>query len=167
MLQVSKEEIVIFQQAKHYLEENYKPEQRPRDDDVVIFVDNFIDWRKPSKRHPRQNRFCKNILACFNSKLEHLKTCCPKAYPCTHAFDKICEGTFSPTKEAVCKLIIAAELDFETASRVLQSEDISLCQYNKFDVVMMFFLESEIYDFATINRILYLLGMPLWGWSFL
>jgi hypothetical protein len=166
MLQLSKEENIISQQLMRYIDENYAPEQKPQDDDVEMFVDYFIDRGKPSEIRTRKNQFCENILAFFDGETEQLKACCKKAYPCTHALDKILEGTFSPTKEAVCKLIIAAEFDIETATRLLQSEKIPPCQYNKLDVIMMFFVKNQIYDFSTINKMLLLLDMPLWGWSF-
>ena len=159
MLQLTIEENKIYLQAKRYICEHYAPEERPCDDEV-IFVDYFS---KPRKIYPPINKFSESVFSYFGENLEQLKSICRKAYPCTCAYEKICEGTFAPTKSAICKWLLAAEFDLENAKKFLLSQRYSFCQYEKFDVVMMFFLENKIYDFAIINKILYRLHiLPFW-----
>ena len=163
MLQLTIEENEIYLRAKRYICEHYAPKENPYDDESLIFDDNFIDWSKPSEQPRRINRFCETVLRYFDEDLERLKFCCKIAYPCTHAFDKICEKIFSPTKAAIYKLLLAAEFDLEAANGFLQEVKQPFCPDEKFDVVMNFFFENRIYNFTTINKILYLLELPPLG----
>ena len=110
--------------------------------------------------------FCEKIIAYLNNNLEQLKICCKKAHLTPTAFKKICNGTFSPTKPCVCNLIIAAKLNFGQATELLKSANIFYYQFNKFDVVMAFFFENEIYNFNIINTTLYLLDLPMLGYYY-
>ena len=164
MLQLTIEENKIYLQAKHYIDEHYAPEESPCDDEGLIFVDY---WSKPRRNYAPINKFSESVFAYFGEDLERLKVICKKAYPCTRAYEKICEGTFAPAKSAICKWLLAAEFDLETAKNFLNSQQHDLHRYEKFDVVMMFFFENKIYDFAIINKILYRLHiLPFW-WCFI
>ena len=178
--------LCIFKRALKYLEEHYLSDKynyyidkfemlsnhKPIDENE-FFGDNSIDFKKTdcnkileevNQKKNEENLFCKNFITYLNNDLEQLKDCCKKAHLSADSFEKICNGTFSPTKPCVCNLIIAAELNFEQASELLKSANIPCYQFNKFDVVMAFFFENRIYDYNIINTTLYLLDLPMLGY---
>ena len=179
---LTSEENRLFQQVLCYIEETYSPAKNLYEDkfdllschkDLVeedpfetIFVHDPPGRRRPREMPRRKNQFCQIMLAYFDGGLDQLKACCKKAQLSAHAFGKLCEGTFSPSKAAVCRLIIAAQIDYTTACQLLQATGISLHPYNLFDVVMTFFFRKEIHDFTIISKVLYLLELPMLGYDF-
>lgn len=188
MLELKKEFLPVLKQVLKYLEKYYLPEKHNcYTDKFEMLSDNkpigeneilgkcIIDLRtidldkrleEVNQNKNEENMFCKNIIAYLNNDLEHLKVCCKKSHLTPTAFNKICNGIFSPTKPCVCNLIIAAQLNFGQAAELFESANISCYQFNKFDVVMAFFFENGIYDFNIINTTLYLLDLPMLGYSF-
>ncbi len=188
MLTLNKEFLNIFKQVLKYLEKYYLPEKcncytdkfemisnhKPIDENVILgecIIDlTKIDWDKKAEaikqKKSQENMFCKNIITYLNNDLEQLQDCCKKAHLSANTFEKICNGIFSPTKACVCNLIIAAKLNFEQAVELFNSANIECYQCNKFDVVMAFFFENEIYNFNIINTTLYLLDLPMLGYYY-
>lgn len=188
MFVLSENFLYTFKQVLRYVEKYYLPEKgncyidkfemisnhKPIDDEVLFshaYIDfRKIDWVKKAEaikqKKSQENMFCKNIITYLNNDLEQLKDCCKKAHLSANAFEKICNGTFSPTKACVYNLIIAAKLNFEQAVELFNSVNIECYQCNKFDVVMAFFFENEIYNFNIINTTLYLLDLPMLGYYY-
>ena len=172
------EEIVYLKKAQQYINEQYVPDKVSYGSkfallfDAIPLVDDkddekiFADFFKMKRNNHGLNPFSVAALACFAGDTEQLRKCCRKAHLCTHTFNKICEGAFSPSKAAVCSFVFAGGFGEETANRLFSSAGISLCRYNKFDLAILFFLENRIYDFAVINNILYLLDLPVLGYYF-
>ena len=178
MLQMTIEEIVYLKKAQQYINEQDVPDKvsygskfallfdgiplvDDKDDEIIL-----ADFFKMKRNNRGLNPFSVAALACFAGDIEQLRKCCRKAHLCTHTFNKICEGAFSPSKAAVCSFVFAGEFDIEAANQLFSSAKFPLCRYNKFDLAIMFFLENRIYDFAVINKILYLLDLPLLGYYF-
>ena len=147
-------------------------DRKPLESDMFYPIIDFkkTDWDKRlemvDKNNNKENTFCKNIITYLNNDLEQLKKCCRKAHLTADAFEKICKGTFTPTKICLCNLIIAAEFNFRQVAELFETANIHCYQCNKFDVVMAFFFENGIYDFSTINTTLYLLDLPMLGYYY-
>ena len=188
MLVISAKFLSIFRQVLKYLEENYVSEEnncyedkfemisnRKPVDDEEFFSHSYIDFRKTewdeiskliNQNKYKENMFCKNIIAYLDNDLERLKICCKKSHLTPAAYEKICDGTFSPTKPCVWNLSISAKLNFQQVTELFKSANIFYYQFNKFDVVMSFFFENEIYDLNIINTTLYILDLPMLGCYF-
>ncbi len=188
MLVLSENFLYVFKQVLRYIEKYYLPEKcncytdkfemisnhKPIDDEMFFshpYIDfRKIDWDKKveeiKQKKCKENMFCKNIITYLDNNLEQLEVCCKKSHLTPTAFKKICNGTFSPTKTCACNLIIAAKLNFGQATELLNSANISCYQFNKFDVVMAFFFENEIFDYNIINTTLYLLDLPMLGYYY-
>ena len=175
MLSLSNYEVAIFREIQSYMEKYYVPEgetcknkhtflcNREKEIDPfydTIFVHHRIDWNKTEYRKP-ENKFCEFIRAYFNDDFEKLSCCCKKASLTKGAINKIWEKEFWPTKEAKCKIVIAAGMDFESAMQLFRSLGICFYNDNKFDVIMMFCFEKGVFDLCTINKMLYLLDVPM------
>lgn len=188
MFVLNEDFLPVFKQVLKYIEKHYTPEEntmytdkfemlsdlKPIDKNAIWeehFIDFMkVDWdeklKKIKEKKNEENIFCENIITYLDNNLEQLKICCNKSHLTETAFKKICNKTFSPTKPCVFNLIIAAKLNFEQATELLKSANISIYQSNKFDVVMSFFFENRIYDFSTINTTLYLLDLPMLGYYY-
>lgn len=188
MLPLNEDSLYVFKQVLRYVEKYYLPEEhncyidkfemlsnhKPIDENEHLsegIIDfEKIDWDKKSEeinqKKNEENMFCKNIITYLNNDLEQLQFCCKKAHLSANAFEKICDGTFSPSKACVCNLIIAAKLNFEQAVELFKSANIECYQCNKFDVVMAFFFQTRIYDSNIINTTLYLLDLPMLGYYY-
>ncbi len=184
MLMLNKDFLFVFERVLKYLEENYKPDKynnytdkfemlsmcKPVDSEDEYLTYRYIDFTrlfdKKTKINVVENMFCKKLKLYLNNDLEQLQLCCKKAHLTPSAFKKICDEIFSPTKPCVCNLIIAAKLSFEQATDLFKSANFFCAQQNKFDVVMTFFFENELYDFTIINTTLYLLDLPMLGYYY-
>ena len=163
MLILNKKEIAIFKQLQTYIDEHYVP-PRFREIDEDDFNDRIFDIRKidfGKKIDKVQNKFCIHILAHFNEDFAQLRDCCRRACISKESYIKILNKTFSPSKECVCKVAIAANLSIANVLQLFNAANIILLEDNKFDVVMTFFFVNSIFDFCTINKILYLLDLPM------
>ena len=67
------------------------------------------------------------------------------------------------TKDGIVATITT---DTQQVTELFKSAKISCYQFNKFDVVMAFFFENEIYDLNIINTTLYILDLPMLGYYF-
>lgn len=175
MLSLSNYEITLFQKIQLYMEKYYVSKGRACENEHAflrnrenttdsfydtIFVHYHIDWSKKEYSKPK-NKFCEFLSSYFNNDFEKLSRCCQKASLSKENINKIWEMNFWPTKEGKCKIVIAAEMDFESTMQLFQSMDICFYNDDKFDVVMMFCFENGIFDLCTINKMLYLLGLPM------
>lgn len=71
-------------------------------------------------------------------------------------FSKIrCNENYIPKKDNIIKLGLALTLKKDEVDELLYSAGYSLCTNNKFDLVILFCLENNIYDIHTINDYLY------------
>ena len=163
MLILNKKDIATFKQLHAYIDEHYVP-PRFREIDEDDFNDRIYDIRKTdwsNKADRPQNKFCTYILNHFNENFEQLRDCCRRACIPNEAYIKILDKSFLPSKECVCKFAIAANLSIANVLQLFNDANIILLEDNKFDVVMTFFFVNSIFDFCTINKILYLLDLPM------
>lgn len=173
MLALSNYDVSVFQQLQLYIEKNYVPDEdncknkheflrnrEKREDPLTSGETIFVCFIEKQVGQPR-NIFCDSILAYFNNDFDQLAHCCKKACLSKENINKIWEKNYLPSKVGVCKILIAAGMNFECAMQFFKSLDILFYNDDKFDIMMMFFFENGIFEFSTINKMLYLFGLPM------
>lgn len=68
---------------------------------------------------------------------------------------------YSPSKKTVIALCLALELSRDDADTLLSSAGYSLSRSDDYDLAISFFISKRIFDFDTINEILYKLGFEV------
>ena len=87
-----------------------------------------------------------------------------KAYIDRRHFSKIRNDiNYSPTKKTVLAFALAMELSVDEAKDLLDSAGFSLSMSSKADVIVLYFLENEIYDMFEINDVLDHFGQPVFA----
>ena len=182
MLTLSKNDIALLRQVLHYLEEHYVT-------GATVYTDKFAMLSNPPAaeseeigghkflsvtelfKEKRENEnpdpFCERILAYLSGDYDRLCALGKAAGFSRQALEKIWDRTFHPTKISALKWSIVLELDHAKAMQLFETAAIRCSSCNKFDVVMEFCLKNGLYDFGTINRILYLLDLPVLNFAFI
>lgn len=70
---------------------------------------------------------------------------------------------YAPTKKTVMAFAVALELSLDETKDLLQAAGYSLSPGSRFDVILSFFLENEIYDIFEINEMLFYYEQPILG----
>lgn len=71
-------------------------------------------------------------------------------------FSKIrCNENYIPKKNNVIKLCLSLSLKKDEINYLLASAGYSLCSNNKFDLIISFCIENNIYDLNVVNNYLY------------
>ena len=180
MLNLTTADVEIFKQVIKYIDKHYMPDERqyadnfdlllsskPVDEDCWIddiyplFNRNQDGTKQEEEIRRRRALFSERLLGYLDNDIVKLRGCCRKACLSKVAFNKLCEKTYAPSKEAVCNLIVAAELNIEQARQLLSAANILLLNNNKYDVAISFFLTRKVHDFSIINKTLYLLDLPM------
>lgn len=172
MVNLHMREIEIFRQLLQYIDQHYTPvdglyedkfellsSYKPlEEEDDGIFPPFYIKYNK-------EKEFCKTLLEYINGDFESLQIFCKKASLSKTAFEEICKEGYCPPKKALCRLIIVAKFDYEKAMKLLKVARIHWYNYNKFDVAMDFFFKKKVGDLTIVNKLLFLLDLPLLGSS--
>lgn len=70
-------------------------------------------------------------------------------------FSKIrCDSDYIPRKNVIIKLCLALELERNDFNKLLNSAGYSL-SYNKFDQIVSYCLDNNVYDLGQVNEYLY------------
>ena len=110
----------------------------------------------------REETFSKRLLRMMQEKgLDEAETY-KKAYVDRRHFSKIKNDTdYKPTKKTVLAFAIAMELSVDDTKDLLNSAGFSLTNSSKFDLIVQYFLQHEIYDMFEINDVLYHFDQPV------
>ncbi len=110
----------------------------------------------------REESFSKRLLRMMQEKgLDEAETY-KKAFVDRRHFSKIKNDTdYKPTKKTVLAFAIAMELSVDDTKDLLNSAGFSLSNSSKFDLIVQYFLQHEIYDMFEINDVLYHFDQPV------
>lgn len=87
-----------------------------------------------------------------------------KAYVDRRHFSKIKnDRDYMPNKKTVLAFSIALELSLDETKDLLRSAGFALSRSSKFDIIIVYFLESKNYDMFEINDVLYAYEQPVFG----
>lgn len=79
-------------------------------------------------------------------------------------FSKIrCNTDYKPKKKTAVALAIALELSLDETRDLLGRAELALSPSNKFDLIIEYFIENEVYDVYTINMALFKHDQPMLG----
>lgn len=70
---------------------------------------------------------------------------------------------YSPNKKTVMAFAVALELSLDEAKDLLRTAGYSFSDSSRFDVIIRFFLEKQIYDIFEINEMLFYYEQPILG----
>lgn len=85
-----------------------------------------------------------------------------KAHIDRRHFSKIKKNAdYMPNRTTVLAFAIALGLTLDETKDLLKSAGYALSRSSKFDVIIAYFLEQQIYDFFEINEVLYAYGEPV------
>ena len=74
-----------------------------------------------------------------------------------------CKPDYTPTKKTAVAFAVALRLDLHTMQDLLARAGIALSPSCKFDLIILYCVQHEIYDIFEINAVLFRYGQPLLG----
>ena len=85
-----------------------------------------------------------------------------KAYVDRRHFSKIKKDEYyAPNNKTVLAFSIALELSLDETKDLLRSAGYALSRSSKFDIIIVYFIENQIYNMFDINEVLYEYGQPI------
>lgn len=79
-------------------------------------------------------------------------------------FSKIrCNPDYKPKKKTALALAIALRLNLDETKDLLGRVELALSPVSKFDLIIEYFIENEVYDVYTINMALFKYQQPMLG----
>ena len=73
------------------------------------------------------------------------------------------DHNYRPTKQTAVAFAVALELDLDQAQDLLSRAGLALSASNKFDVIVMYFINRNCYDIYKLNAMLFAFDQPLLG----
>ena len=74
--------------------------------------------------------------------------------------------SYKPSKMTAISFVVALELTLEEANDFLASAGYVLSMSSKFDVIIKYFIERQVYDFYEINQVLFTFNQKNTWWGF-
>ena len=74
-----------------------------------------------------------------------------------------CKADYKPRKKTAVAFAIALELDMPTMLDLLSRAEIAFSPSNRFDLIIMYFINNKVYDIYEINAALFKYGQPILG----
>lgn len=146
----------MFERLESYLAENYVELQikfsvGPKYSGLSGFIQERIDNLLAKFDHTFSNYLRDLIKSKGLTEIEVYKKACLDR----RIFSKLRnDRSYKPSKRTILSVAFAMELNLNEAEDLLKQGGYALSEYSKFDVIIRFFFENQIYDLFLINEIL-------------
>lgn len=113
------------------------------------------------EKNSGKQTFCEMLFSLIDEKNLNEVEVYKKANLDRKYFSKLrSDVNYKPSKKNVCALALALQLDNATCKKLVKKAGYILTSSSKFDLVIRYCIENQIYDLVKVNEILYDLNLP-------